>query len=162
MNSIRFPLLLLGLMFLLPTRGAAAAATYAVGDTFAAFSTEDQHEQAYTYPGGARTVVVSFAMGTGKAANGYLEKQGAAFLAEHRALFIANIHGMPWIGRVFAIPKMRKYPHRILLADEEHFLDRYPMQEGRLTVLRLDGSDRITAIEFVDPEKDMAAIFATD
>lgn len=162
MNSIRFIWVLFGLVFLLPVRGTAASATYSVGDTFAAFSTEDQHEQAYTYPGGARTVVVSFAMGTGKAANAYLEKQGAAFLAEHQALYIANIYGMPWIGRIFAMPAMRKYPHRILLADEEHFLDRYPMQEGRLTVLRLDGSDRITAIEFVDPETDMATIFSED
>ena len=140
--------------------GAFAAEKYKVGDTFASFTTKDQHEKSYTYEGEARLVIVAFEMGAGKAANAYLEKQPAEFLDTHKAIFISNIHGMPGIGRMFALPKMKKYPHRILLADEENFLTRYPAQENLLTVLSLDDKGVITAIRHVNPKKDMASIFA--
>ncbi|MBA4135922.1 MAG: hypothetical protein C0518_01245 [Opitutus sp.] len=138
---------------------ASDAKKYAVGDTFAAFVTKDQHDQPFAYQGGARLVVVSFEMDTGKAANGFLEKQGADFLPRRNALFLSNIHGMPGIARTFAMPKMRKYPHRILLADAENFLARYPSQANHLTALSLDEKGVITAIRFV-PKKEAAAAFA--
>lgn len=131
---------------------------YAVGDRFEGFATQDQHGKSYTYEGGARLVVVSFEMDTGKAANGFLERQGADFLGRQRAVFVANIHGMPGIARTFALPKMRKYPHRILLADGEHFLDRYPSKENHLTVLELDEQGAIAAIRFVG-KKEAASAF---
>jgi hypothetical protein len=133
---------------------------YKAGDAFAAFTTKDQHEKEYTYPGGARLVIVSFEMGTGKAANSFFEKQPATFLDDQKAVFIANIYGMPGIGRMFALPKMKKYPHRILLADAENFLVRYPEQNDMLTVLSLDEKGTVTDVRFVNPKKDLAALFA--
>lgn len=138
---------------------AADSSKYAVGDKFEGFATKDQHDKPFTYEGGARLVVVSFEMDTGKSANGFIEKQGADFLGQQRAVFVANIHGMPGIARAFALPKMRKYPHRILLADGEHFLDRYPSKENHLTVLQLDEQGAIAAIRFVG-KKEAAAAFA--
>lgn len=150
---------------LLVSLGAVAAAApavekYKVGDAFATFTTKDQHEKSFTYEGGARLVVVAFEMGAGKAANSYFEKQPADFLSGHKAIFISNIYGMPGVGRFFALPKMKKYPHRILLADEENFLARYPAQEDLLTVLSLDDKGVITGIRHVNPKKEMASIFA--
>ena len=139
---------------------AFAAEPYKVGDTFAAFTTKDQHDKEFTYAGGARLVLVAFEMGPGKAANAFFDKQPASFLDEHHAVFIANIYGMPGIGRAFALPKMRKYPHRILLADAEGFLARYPSQEDQLTVLSLDDKGVVTAVRFVNPKKDLASLFA--
>lgn len=155
------PRLLALLLFVVSTLGLAAAPEkYQPGDPFAAFTTKDQHEKEYTYPGGARRVIVSFAMGTGKAANAFFEKQPADFLDREKTVFIANIYGMPGIGRAFALPKMKKYPHRILLADAEGFLDRYPAQDDMLTVLDLDEKGAVTQIRFVNPKKDLAALFA--
>lgn len=150
-----------GLGFVAPARAADTADTYKVGDTFASFTTKDQHEKDYTFEAGAvRLVLVSFEMSAGKDANAFLAEKGAAFLGEQKAVFIANIHGMPAIGRFFALPKMKRYPHRILLADAETFLSRYPARPGQITVLRLDENARIAAIEFADPEKGLAAVFA--
>ena len=140
--------------------GLRAAEPYKVGDVFASFATKDQHDKAYTYEGGARLVIVAFEMGAGKAANSFLEKQPASFLDAHKAIFISNIHGMPGIGRMFALPKMKKYPHRILLADAENFLARYPAKEDFLTVLSLDEKGVVTAIRHVDPKRQMETIFA--
>lgn len=154
--------LLVALFLLAPalTHATATPAPYAIGEKLAAFSTRDQHDKPFVYDGSARLVIVSFAMGTGKAANAFFERQPPGFLAQHHALFIANIHGMPGIARAFALPKMRKYPHRILLADAEDFLIRYPQQDDRLTVLTLDDSGAIAAIRFVDPRKELPALFA--
>ncbi len=146
------------LFFFLPL--SLAAASYQPGDKFESFATKDQHEKPFTYAGGARLVIVSFEMGSGKAANAYFEKQPADFLEKQQTVFIANIHGMPGIGRAFALPKMRKYPHRILLADAEGFLARYPEQEDKLTVLTLDEAGVVTAIRFVNPKKDLSSLFA--
>ncbi len=162
MTPVRFALLLPVLGLLLAGPAAAresAAAPFAVGETFPGFSTRDQHDRAYAWAGEARLVVVAFEMDTGKAANAFLEKQGADYLARRQAVFLSNIHGMPGIARTFALPKMRKYPHRILLADGEHFLDRYPRQENHLTALELDAAGVITAVRFV-PKADAAKAFA--
>lgn len=137
-----------------------AAEPYKAGDTLDAFSVKDQHERDFTFTPGPAAVIVSFSMGVGKDANGFFAKQPAGFLEQNKTLFIANIYGMPAIGRFFALPKMKKYPHRILLGDDEHLLDRFPVSEGKLTVIRLDPSAKITSVEFVDPEKDLPAVFA--
>ncbi|MFT3782702.1 MAG: hypothetical protein QM790_11865 [Nibricoccus sp.] len=137
-----------------------AAEPYKVGDAFETFTVKDQHEKEYTFSPGVRTLLVSFSMGAGKKANRWLEAKGADFLPQKNAIFLSDIHGMPAVGRVFALPKMRKYPHRILLGDSDHLLDRYPKQEDKLTVFRLDDTAHITAIDFVDPEKGLDAVFA--
>jgi hypothetical protein len=138
---------------------ATAAELYKVGDVFASFTTKDQHDKEYTFEPGTLVVVVSHAMSEGKSANAFFEAKGAPFLGDHKAVFIANIYGMPGIGRFFAMPKMQRYPHRILLADAETFLERYPTQENKLTVIRLDAAGVITAIEFVSPKDGLPAVF---
>ena len=152
--------LLAALAVVLSAATAFAAELYKVGDTFAPFTTKDQHEKDYTFAAGPRLVIVSFEMSEGKAANGFFAEKGAAFLDEQKTVFIANIHGMPGVGRFFALPKMKRYPHRILLADAGTFLERYPREDKKLTVIRLEETGVVAAIEFIDPEKGLPALFA--
>lgn len=136
------------------------AATLQVGDTLPAFSLTDAKENAYRYqPGDLDTLIVSYAMSPGKAVNGYLADKPADYLEQHRAAFIADIHGMPGVGRFFALPKMKKYPHRILLGDSETLLADHPSQEDKVTVFSLDKKGVITAIRFLDPEKELDQLF---
>ncbi|WP_221031399.1 hypothetical protein [Actomonas aquatica] len=158
---------LLTLVFLPLFAAALGAAdtptdTYEVGDKFETIAVKDQHEKDVTVaPGGdTRHLIVSFVMGTGKDANRYFEKQGATWLEKHDAVFLANIYGMPGIGRMFALPKMKKYPHRILLGDDEHLLDRYPEQKGKLTVFDFNADGTIAAIRFLDPDDELDQLFA--
>ena len=97
-------------------------------------------------------LLVSFDMSTGKQANRALAKKSASFLEDNKAAFIANIHGMPWIGKKFALPKMRKYPHRIILADEAGLLDEIPQRSGQVTVLNLNPEGVIEKIHFWEPK----------
>lgn len=136
------------LLILAPSLQAAME----VGDTFPGFSVQDQHEVPYTLEKGIRYVIVSFDMSSGKATNKYIEDQGADFLPENNAVLLSNIYGMPWVGRKFALPKMKKYPHRILLADDENLLTDYPQEKGKVTVLELDPDFKIVGIKYWEPK----------
>jgi len=150
MKQLRFILSTAAAALLLGT-AAAHADPYAVGSKVAAFSANDQHGAAFTLNGkDTRFLLVSFDMETGKKANGALDALGAAYLPARKAIYVANIHGMPGIGRMFALPKMRKYAHRIILGDDENLLAPYPQQPGKVTVLKLDDG-KVEKIAYWDP-----------
>lgn len=131
---------------------AAAANPYRVGSTVAAFSAQDQFGKFFQLGADCRVLLVSFDMVTGKQANAKLNALGKDFLPSHRATYVANIVGMPAIGRVFALPKMRGYGHRIVLADDAALLAPFPRQERRVTVLGLRAR-KVVSIRYWDPEK---------
>lgn len=130
------------------------AQPYAAGEKIEAFSAEDQHEKTFTLkPKETRFLLVSHDMDTGKAANRTLDKLGAAFLPGKKAVYMANIHGMPGIGRMFALPKMRKYAHRIILGDDEALIAKFPEEKGKVTVLKISGG-KIASIQYWDPKSE--------
>jgi len=60
---------------------------------------------------------------------------------------------MPGIGRFFALPKMKKYAHPIILGDDEALIARFPQQPGKVTVLALaDG--KLQALTYWTPGTD--------
>lgn len=147
---------------LLGTALSRAAETYKVGDTFEPFATKDAKGADYAYtPGALRTLIVSYSMSNGKAVNGHLAAQATDFLDSHQAAFLADIHGMPAVGRFFAMPKMARYPHRILLGDADGLLARHPQVADRITVFTFDTKGAITAIRHLDPEKELGQLFPT-
>lgn len=129
----------------------ATADQYQAGSKITAFQTKDQHGQAYEFKAEeTKFLMVSFDMETGKKANAALHAEGANFLSDKKAVYVANIHGMPGIGRFFAMPKMRKYAHRIILADDENLLKPYPQQESKVTVIKLNRGV-VSSISYWDP-----------
>lgn len=135
---------------------ARADETYRVGSAVAAFAANDQFGAPFKLDADCRFLLVSFDMATGKQANVKLSALGRDYLPKLHAAYVANIHGMPAIGRAFALPKMRSYAHRIVLADSETLLAPFPKQEKRVTVLRLQRG-KITKIAYWDPEKEGVA-----
>lgn len=123
----------------------------AIGSKMISFKTTDQHGQPYELKPGPKQVIVSFEMEVAKKTNAQLAKLGQKYLDERKAVYVANIHGMPGIGRMFAMPKMRKYPHRIVLADQKGLLDPLPQKPGQISIFTLDGKGTIKAISYCDP-----------
>ena len=117
---------------------------------------QDQHEVSYALPKGVKHVAVAFTMSVGKSANKALAEKGASFLPDSKAVFIANIYGMPAAGRFFAMPKMRKYPHRIMLADAEGLLADFPQKENVVTVFDLDTAGKIIDVRYWNPNLEKA------
>jgi streptogramin lyase len=129
----------------------ASADVYSEGSKVDAFSAEDQHGKSFTLdPSSTRFLLVSHDMDTGKAANGVLTTLGTTYLSDRKAYYVANIHGMPGVGRMFALPKMRKYAHRIILGDDEALIAKFPAQQGKVTVLKLYNG-KVSSIKYWDP-----------
>ena len=102
------------------------------------FSLPDQFDKIHTINEDVTTIIVSFEKGTGAMVNEFLSEQDKSYLAQHHAVFIANISGMPMIiTKMFALPKMRDYAHNILLIYDEND-KRFISKEGKSTVYKLD------------------------
>jgi hypothetical protein len=130
---------------------AIHADPYKAGDTVKPFTAKDQNEQAYTFDAkSTRYLLVSHDMDTGKKANGALTALGKEHLASKKAVYIANIHGMPGVGRMFALPKMKKYNHRIILGDDAALIANFPEQKGKVTVLGLEDGN-VKSVQYWDP-----------
>lgn len=146
--------------FLISIFAVAAEESLTTGQVLPSFKAKDQHGQEFELRPGVRRLFVSFDMSTGKDANAYFASKGAHLLKDGHAVFVSNIHGMPAVGRLFALPKMRKYPHRIILADSENLLSRYPRQKDRITVLSLDSELKIAAVTYWNPKEEIPAELA--
>ncbi|MBC8128083.1 MAG: hypothetical protein H8M99_13160 [Gloeobacteraceae cyanobacterium ES-bin-144] len=133
------------------TIGFAMSAPYEKGQQVEPFTAKDQHEQAFSFkPMETRYLLVSHDMETGKKANVTLTALGKDYLGSKKAVYMANIFGMPGIGRMFAMPKMKKYNHRIILADEAALIAHFPAQAGKVTVLTLSGG-KIQSVAYWTP-----------
>jgi hypothetical protein len=127
---------------------AARADALKVGDKISAINAIDQHDVAYSFTNGTAFLLCALDMENAKAANRKLAEPGAGFLEKHSAVYLMDVHTMPAIGKFFAIPKMQKYPERIVLIDTANALDWLPAKTGYVTVLQLTPDARIEKIRF--------------
>ncbi|MFN4873360.1 MAG: hypothetical protein ACK5JP_06090 [Akkermansiaceae bacterium] len=129
----------------------SSAELYAVGAKVEAFKAKDQHDADYEFkPSSIKYLLVSHDMETGKKANAVLTTLGKDYFSDHKAAYLANIEGMPRIGRMFAIPKMQKYAHRIILGDDAGLIAKFPMQAGKVTVIAISGG-KVQSISYWSP-----------
>jgi hypothetical protein len=129
----------------------AHAAPYATGSKVEAFSAKTQHDKEFTFkPADTQFLLVTHDMETGKKANAILTTLGPDNLTNKKVVYLANIHGMPGVGRMFALPKMRKYSHTIILGDDAGLIAKFPEEKNKVTVLKLSGG-KVTSVRYWDP-----------
>lgn len=132
----------------------AFAAPYQKGDRVETFQAKDQYDQGFTFkPAETRFLLVTHDMETGKKANAVLTTVGKENLVKKKVVYLANIHGMPGVGRMFAIPKMKKYSHTIILGDDANLIARFPAETGKVTVLGLQGG-KVASVKYWTPGTD--------
>lgn len=130
---------------------AASAEPYAHGEKMTSFKAKDQYDVEYEFkPTNMKYLLISHDMETGKKANTVLTTLGKNYLSNHKAAYLANIHGMPGIGRMFAIPKMKKYAHRIVLGDDADLIAKFPEESGKVTVIALS-EGKVKSISYWSP-----------
>jgi len=136
---------------------ASPAAQLAIGDLVPVISAPDQHDQRFDSTNGWQFLLLATEMACAKAASQKLAEQGGGFLEKHHAAYLLDIHTMPAIARYFAIPKMRKYPMRIILVDSAQTLTVFPTRPGRVTVVTLSPDHRLRKISYWDPQSEPVA-----
>jgi hypothetical protein len=131
--------------------GVSLAAPYEAGSQVQPFTAKDQHENAFAFkPADTRFLLVTHDMETGKKANAVLTTVGPENLKRDKVVYLANIHGMPGVGRMFALPKMRKYSHTIILCDDPALIAKFPEQKGKVTVMKLDAG-KVSSVRYWQP-----------
>lgn len=136
----------------------ATAASLAAGDPVPAISANDQHGVPFTFTNGIQYLLIAMEMGPATTANHKLADEGVGFLEKHGAVYLMDIHTMPTIGRFFAVPKMRKYPERIVFIDAPHVMDWVPVKTGSLTVLALTPTGHIAKISYWNPNTEPVSV----
>ena len=120
---------------------------FKVGDNIGSFSLLNQHDEKVTVDNKVEKILVSFEKDTGADINEYLSNKYSLFLKNNNSVFIANISGMPSIiTKLFALPKMKKYKHPILLIYSEDD-KRFVSKEEKSTLYTLENGV-IKSIEF--------------
>lgn len=126
------------------------AAPYKVGQSVMPLDLNDQFGKRYTLKMMPKTLIMAFEKGSGATVNEYLTAQEKGYLAKNKAAFVADISQMPkFITESFALPKMRKYTHTVLLIQDEEQGLNFPYQEDKITVMKFRGNF-LTKVEFIE------------
>jgi hypothetical protein len=140
--------------------GSAAADPLGVGGALPELRLPDQHGQERSVPPDVRVVLFSRDMKGGGAIRELLEKDGAAFLAEHSAVYVADVSRMPGVIRAaIAKPRMRRRSYPVLLDEAGAATAPLPSASGRATAIFVE-QGRITRVEHVDTVEALRALLA--
>jgi len=122
---------------------------YKMGQSVMPLDLQDQFGKRTTLKAMPKTLIMAFEKGTGATVNEYLVTQDKGYLKKNNAAFVADISQMPnFITEAFALPKMRKYAHTVLLIRDEEQGSRFPAEEEKITVMKFRGNF-LTQIQFI-------------
>ena len=131
------------------------SANLAVGSDFPAYSYKDQFDNTHTFNKEIKSVIIAFDRSGGNIVKDTLGKQEKGYLEAKRAVYIADISGMPsFVTKFFAMPKMKKYNFTMLLEFDNELSKVYPYQEDKITIIKLD-SGKIKEIIYVSEGADI-------
>ncbi|WP_404414522.1 hypothetical protein LG277_12735 [Vreelandella aquamarina] len=156
MRSVLFTLALM-IAPLSLAQGETPSSPLQTGDDFPSLQLPDAFGNAYQLPyPGVRHVLFSADMDANdlmKQSFGELEK--GDFTAAG-LVYVADISGMPrLVARLFAIPSLRDYPFRVLLAREAEQLAMLPREEGAVSVISLSQNGEVEKLDFVRDDKNL-------
>jgi hypothetical protein len=130
---------------------------YTVGQSVSSLELEDQHGNHTTLTAMPKTLIMAYEKGTGATVNEYLNAQDKEYLNKYNAVFIADISQMPGlVTKLFALPKMRKYIHTVLLIQDEHQGLQFPSKEEKITVLKFQ-DNVLTQVTFITTADELKA-----
>lgn len=155
------PAALLSLLAALSLAAPAAGAEerpWQAGERLVPFELADQHGEAGRVDESVRLLLFTADMDAGDLVKAALEADPALQdLAAHGAVWVSDIHRMPAvITRLFALPSMRRRPYRMLLDRDPGPSVRIPREEGKVSLLVLDGLT-LQSVAFADTPGAIAA-----
>jgi len=109
------------------------------GSNLPALMLNDQHDKAYKLAADTRQILFAADNGGASLVMAELDRRGAAWLAETRRAYLADIHKMPGlVTRLFAMPKLREKTYPIGLGREADDLAMFPRRKDCVSLLTLE------------------------
>lgn len=99
----------------------------------------DQHDQIQKLTIETKWILFSTEMESFNMAKTAFEKTGLKSATEKNGLLVSDISKMPsLVTKMFALPKMRKYPFTVALDRKGDLTKTWPRTKGSLTLIKLD------------------------
>lgn len=106
------------------------------GSALPTLSLKDQHEKPAEIPSDTRQILFAADNAGAELVTTLLDAKPGNWLQESQRVYLADIHKMPGlISRMFALPKLREKPYKIVLGREESDLAAWPRQKGCVTLI---------------------------
>jgi hypothetical protein len=147
------------LLSFLALSGLVHAEPVQKGQPFPSYTLTDPHGTTNTLKSDTRFVIMASEMPISKSITAWLTAKEPGFLEARQAEYVSDITPMPAIiSYLFAKPKMRKYPFRMLLADDPDFSKIYPRQKERLALFILDDQHIVQDVQFLATPQELDAL----
>lgn len=152
---IRKPFAVRGLAALM-LAATAKAGVYKIGDDVSGFKAPDQHGAEFTFTAGSAKSILFMTPGESGAVNPPTDPN---WFKKHQALLVVNVSDMSAIKRGIGKSRLEAKPFRLMVIGDKATAGKFPIQNGRVTVLSLGDKGKITAIRFATPGKELQGLF---
>lgn len=130
------------------------------GKPFPSYDLVDQFGTPHTLADDARYVFISSEKSISGSIADWLKTKDKDYLTNLKAEYVSDITPMPAIiTKMFALPKMKKYPFTVYLADDKEFEKTYPAQKKKIAFFELGEGHEVKAIHFLDKPEELEAFF---
>ena len=128
-----------------------------VGASLAGLALNDQHGASHALSADTKRVVFAFSKEMGHLSNDFFNKQAPAFLAEHDAVFIADVSSAPSLIRsMFIMPGLQDFKHTVLVIEDESTAASYRIDADSEKLMVLDVDNFIIKdIRFIATEEEL-------
>ena len=137
---------------------SAIASSLTVGNTLPTLKIKDQFEKEHVVDANIKTIIFSASKSEGTTIKEFLLTKDKDYLTTNKAVYVADITGMPSIiTSLVAMPKMKAYPFSVLLVDDSN-KGLFPVKEDMISIISLD-SGKITDVKYVKTAEELGQIF---
>ena len=123
------------------------------------FSLNNQHTKATPITKETQKLIFAFSKDVGHECNDFFATKDPDYLAQHNAMFVADVSAAPsMIRSLFIMPGLRDFKHTILVIDSEEISKEYKItQKAEKIVLVSLENFIIKKIEYLDTVQDLEA-----
>lgn len=128
-----------------------------VGGSLESLKLNDQFEKPHAITADTQKVIFAFSKDMGHMSNEFFVKQGENYLADHKAIFVADVSGAPSLIRsMFIMPGLKDFKHTVLVIEEKPVAAAYRVDAHKDEIMILDVNNFvIEKINYVSTEADL-------
>ena len=136
---------------------SAFANSLTIGNNLPTLTIKDQFEKEHTADANIKTIIFSATKSEGVTIKEFLLAKDKDYLTTNKAVYVADITGMPsLITKFIAMPKMKDYPFSVLLIDEAN-KTLFPVKEDMISIISLENG-KVTDIKYVKTAAELGQI----
>lgn len=107
-----------------------------VGKSLESLTLNDQFEKSQSLSAGTKKVIFAFSKDMGHMSNEFFDKQSADYLAQHSAVFVADVSAAPSLIRsMFIMPGLKEFKHPVLVIEDKNVAASYRIEAHKEAIM---------------------------